>query len=271
MSRRLGQHFLSDKSAAKAIVASAGITSRDAVLEIGPGRGALTGMIADAAGDVAAVELDAELCCLLEKKFAQRKNLRIIRGNFLEVDFDRVFPGWEGPAAGKVKVIGNIPYYITSPILEKLFNWSGSLDSVVMTVQKEVAERMCSGPGSKRYGALSVFVGSNAEAKIIMHIGRESFSPPPEVDSAAVRMVMTGSNPFSGDDKKLFSRFVKSMFAQKRKMVHNALQRAAPLEKLRAAAVLKEAGIEPSHRPEQLSAGDYILLFNKMREMKSEN
>ncbi len=267
MSRRLGQHFLEDKAAARGIVAAAGLKESDSVLEIGPGRGALTGIIAEAVGDIAAVELDENLCALLERKFALRKNVRIIRGNFLDAEFGRLFP----PGAAGIKVLGNIPYYITSPILEKLFGWRDKLDCVVLTVQKEVAERMCSGPGSKRYGALSVFVGLNAAAEIVAEIGRDSFSPPPDVDSAAVRMDIRKNPPVPEGERKYFSRFIKSMFAQKRKMVHNALQRAAQLEKEEAARLLEEAGIEGTLRPECLSVGQYASLFKIVMEKKGEN
>ena len=267
MSRRLGQHFLEDKAAARAIVAAAGLRECDAVLEIGPGRGAITGIIAESAGDLAAVELDESLCRLLERKFARRKNVRIVRGNFLDAEFDRIFPG----GADKVKVLGNIPYYITSPILEKLFGWRNKLDSIVLTVQKEVAERMCSGPGSKRYGALSVFVGSNATAEIVAELGRECFSPPPDVDSAVVRLAVRENTPVAEDEREFFSRFVKSMFAQKRKMVHNALQRAARLEKDEAGLLLEDCGIEGTLRPERLSVEQYAFLFKKVTEKKGEN
>lgn len=267
MSRRLGQHFLADKAAARRIVGAAGLESGDRVIEIGPGRGALTNIIAESAADVAAVELDEGLCGLLEKKFEARENVRIIRGNFLDAEFGRIFPS----RPGKVKVLGNIPYYITAPILEKLFGWRDRIDCVIITVQKEVAERMCAGPGSKIYGALSVFAGLNTEAEIVMEIGRECFAPPPDVDSAAVRMKIRENPPIHGGESEFFSRFVKSMFAQKRKMVHNALQRAVRLEKDAAGLLLEEAGIDGTLRPERLSVEQYVFLFRKIREKCGEN
>ncbi len=265
MSRRLGQHFLNDESAAGRIVASAGITRADRVLEIGPGKGALTSIIAREAGDVAAVEIDENLCGVLSRKFAGRENVRIICGDFLDVDLNGIFPA----PGKKLKVLGNIPYYITSPILEKLFSMREGIGLIVLTVQKEVAERMCSGPGSKRYGALSVFVASNAKAGVIAEIGRGSFSPPPGVDSAAVRMEVLEKPPVSGGERKFFSGFVKSMFAQKRKMLHNALQRAALLEKDEAVRILVEAGVDPALRPERVSVEQYVFLFRKIMEKKN--
>jgi 16S rRNA (adenine1518-N6/adenine1519-N6)-dimethyltransferase len=264
MKSRLGQHFLADEAAARQIVAAAELDGSGAVLEIGPGKGVLTGIIAEGAGDVAAVELDEGLCALLEKKFMRRGNIRIIRGSILDADLGRIFPG----RSGKVKVIGNIPYYITSPILEKLFLWREGIELAVLTMQKEVAERMCSGPGSKTYGALSVFAASNCRAGIIARISRESFSPPPEVDSAVVRIAMREKPVVCPSEAVFFSRFVKSMFAQKRKMVHNALQRAARLEKDGAARLLAEAGVDGTLRPERLSVGQYALLFKKVMESK---
>ncbi len=267
MSRRLGQHFLADKAAAQSIVEAAGLEAGDSVIEIGPGRGALTGIIAESGADVAAVELDEALCGLLEKKFASRGNVRIIRGDFLEAEFGHIFPG----RPGKVKVLGNIPYYITAPILEKLFGWRDRLDCVIITVQKEVARRMCAGPGSKIYGALSVFTGSNTKAEIVLEIGRECFSPAPDVDSAAVRMQIRENPPVAGAESEIFSRFVKSMFAQKRKMVHNALQRAVRFDKDAAGLLLREAGIDGTLRPERLSVDEYVFLFRKIREKSGED
>ncbi len=264
MRKRFGQHFLHDKGIARKIVEAAMLGPGDRVLEIGPGRGELTGFISEAAGEVSAVEIDLDLCRLLDRKFKGKENVRIIRGNFLDKDLKSIFP----EAGTPVKVLGNIPYYITTPIIEKLFGWRDAVDSAVITVQKEVAERMCAGPGSKKYGALSVFVACNSSAQLVRMIKRDCFSPPPEVDSAVVRLVMREDAVFPGGENEFFSRFVKSMFAQKRKMVHNALRRAASLEKDEADAALARAGIDGSLRPERIPFEQYVSLFKILGEPK---
>jgi len=270
MKKRLGQHFLIDAHIAQLIVGAAGLTRNDAVVEIGPGRGELTGLIAREAGSVAAVELDGKLCALLRKKFAGGDNVKIINRDFLDIGFEDIFPACAGHFEGAVKVIGNIPYYITAPILTKLFEWKKYLSRVVLTVQKEVAERMAAPPGRKIYGALSVFVQFNSRIRQVMVINRECFRPAPDVDSAVVVMEMFKEPPFAVKDEAVFSGFVKSMFASKRKMVHNALAIASCMNREEARAVLNEVDIDPGRRPETLSVSDYVKLFNRARERELE-
>ncbi|MCX5712651.1 MAG: 16S rRNA (adenine(1518)-N(6)/adenine(1519)-N(6))-dimethyltransferase RsmA, partial [Candidatus Omnitrophica bacterium] len=176
--KSLGQNFLIDTRARKKIVDACAIKNSETVIEIGPGKGAITGLIAERAKQTFAIEIDARFYAALNASFLMNPKVKIIHADFLDIDLTQFFP-----EAEKVKIIGNIPYYITTPIIERLLEYSPRISSVWLTVQKEYAHRVCAEPGSKEYGSLTCFIRYHAKPKAVFNIKNTSFFPVPKVDS----------------------------------------------------------------------------------------
>src|SRR5947209_6372047 len=267
---KLGQHFLIDPAAAMHIVEALGDLSQSTVLEIGPGRGGLTSSLSRRARRVIAVETDRVLAAQLRMNFSLVPNLEIIEGDILAVDFDTLFgpkPGSTRPgmeqAPEKVRVVGNLPYFITSDILLRLFEYRKYFEVLVLMVQKEVADRLAARPGISEYGLLSATAQLYARVEKLFTLPPGSFSPPPKVHSTVVRLVLSPRLEKLRVGEAEFMRFLKLSFAQKRKTLWNNLRaRYAPEDLKRA---MTKAKIEPAIRAEALTLEESASLFRELR------
>ncbi|NLC03002.1 MAG: 16S rRNA (adenine(1518)-N(6)/adenine(1519)-N(6))-dimethyltransferase RsmA, partial [Tissierellia bacterium] len=239
------------------IVAQANITSEDYVLEIGPGMGTLTEELALNAKKVVAVELDKSLLPILDETVGKYENLEIISGDILDVDLDKLIQ--ERLNGGPVKVVANLPYYVTTPIVGKLIESGANIDSIIVMVQKEVAERMAAGPGSKTYGSLSVFVNFYTIPEILVKVPKTVFMPQPKIDSAVIRLKMKEQLP--DVDREQFFKVVKAAFSKRRKTIFNALSTYGfDLEREEFRKYLLKAEIKLEERAENLSVEDFIKI-----------
>ncbi len=255
MSKRMGQNFLIDGNVVDGIVAAAKVEHGDAVLEVGPGIGTLTQGLAEAGAAVTAVELDRRLPAVLAKTLAGYDNVKIVQGDILKIDISREIN------RGRYKVVANLPYYITTPIIMKFLEERLPVELLVTMVQKEVAERMVASPGGKEYGALSVAVQYYTEPEIMFIVPPTAFIPPPAVESAVIRCTVRTEPPVRVASEKMFFRVVKAAFAQRRKTLANALK-AGGLDKAAVDEVLAKAGIDGLRRGEQLSLDEFAAVAN---------
>lgn len=256
-SKSLGQNFLIDGNIVRKIVAQANITSEDYVLEIGPGMGTLTEELALNAKKVVAVELDKSLLPILDETVGKYENVEIISGDILDVDIHKLIT--EKLNGGPVKVVANLPYYVTTPIVGKLIESGANIDSIIVMVQKEVAERMAAGPGSKTYGSLSVFVNFYTIPEIVIKVPKTVFMPQPKIDSAVIRLKMKKQLP--DVDKEQFFKVVKAAFSKRRKTIFNALSTYGfDLEREEFKEYLLKADIKLEERAENLSVEDFIKI-----------
>ncbi len=254
MSKKLGQNFLIDEHVVNSIVEAAGIKPGDAVLEIGPGIGTLTQGLAEAGAHVTAVEIDRRLLEVLSKTLEGYENVRVVHGDILRVNIT------ETVGVPQYKVVANLPYYITTPIIMGLLEAKMPIDVLVTMVQKEVAQRMVASPGTKDYGALSVAVQYYTKAEIMFVVKPDSFIPPPSVDSAVIRCTVLDKPPVEVDEK-IFFRVVRAAFAQRRKTLFNTLKTTGvPVETLKG--ILESAGIDGNRRGETLSIDEFAALSN---------
>jgi 16S rRNA (adenine1518-N6/adenine1519-N6)-dimethyltransferase len=255
---KLGQHFLVDDAAAMRIVEALGDISHTTVLEIGPGRGALTSLLARRARRLIAIELDRVLAAQLRMNFGLTPNVEIIEGDVLAIDFHTIFgqkpgltrPGME-PAPQAVRVVGNLPYFITSDILFRLFSYRQYFETIVLLVQREVAERLVASPGKSEYGVLSATTQLYARAENLFTLAPDSFSPPPKVYSSVVRLTMAPRIDELRVPEDALIQFLRLAFGQKRKTLWNNLKSDYDPAILRVA--LAQAGVKPTVRAEALS------------------
>ena len=254
--KSLGQNFLHDASLLSAIVAAASVQEHDNVLEIGPGLGALTQHLSDAAARVVAVELDQRLLPVLEEQIGNRSNVEIVHGDVLAHD-PRAWFGDE-----PYKVVANVPYYITGAILEHVLGRKNKPEVMVITVQKEVAERIAAQPGDMTLLAVSVQI--YGAVQIVREISAGSFWPRPDVDSAILRFDLIADHALSADEEKLFFRLVRVGFSQKRKQLQKNL-RALGFERNEIVALLQSTGISPQRRAETLSIEEWLKLQDAVR------
>ena len=256
-SKHFGQNFLIDENILRQIVAAAQVGSTDLVLEIGPGVGALTQALAQVAGRVVAVEIDAGLFPLLEEVLAPYDNVELLCGDFLKLDQDKLFTRGQS-----LKVVANLPYYITSPILMALLEGPLHLDCIVVMVQKEVAQRLVAQPGTKAYGVLSVATQYYAVPEIVKVVPPTVFIPRPAVESAVVRLMIHRKPPVDVGDKRVFFRVVRGAFGQRRKTLGNSLatEFADVFSKEQIANFLITADIAPQRRGETLALEEFARL-----------
>ncbi|HVZ61972.1 MAG TPA: 16S rRNA (adenine(1518)-N(6)/adenine(1519)-N(6))-dimethyltransferase RsmA [Terriglobales bacterium] len=266
---KLGQNFLSDEAAAIRIVKALGDTSTRTVLEIGPGKGVLTGLLAQGASRLIAIELDRVLAAQLRMNFSTYPNVEIIEGDVLSIDLETVFrrrPGplslMEPPSLERVRVIGNIPYYITSGILLHLFTFHRVIESVVIMVQREVADRVAAKPGTSEYGLLSATAQLYAQVENLFTLPPEAFSPPPKVHSSVLRLTMDPQIEKLQVEEKSFIEYLTLSFAQKRKTLVNNLKTRYEDGAIRLA--LKEAGVRADARAESLSLDKAAAIFRHL-------
>ena len=251
----IGQHFLVDRAALAAIVDAARIAADDDVLEIGPGPGVLTAALADRARSVTAVEIDERMVAVLGDALGERDNVRVIRADALDVDLYAL--GERAPT----RIVANLPYQITSPLLMRLLSDPRRPALMVVLVQEEVARRIVAQPGEARErGFLSVFVQSFATPSIVRRVPARSFRPPPRVDSAVVALQPYSAPAFAPLDQQRFLALVSNAFRHRRKQLRGALGFEAAVARDRADAALRAAGIDPARRPEELSVAEWIAL-----------
>lgn len=254
-SKSLGQNFLTDPEVIGAIVSGAEISRGDLVLEIGPGLGVLTDAAAKKAGKVIAVELDRDLIPILTFTLQGHDNIKIINQDILKTNINKLIEEEREDFSG-IKIVGNLPYYITTPILMKLLEENVKADSITIMMQKEVAERIKAEPGGKTYGALSVAVQYRCETEIIAEVPKESFYPAPKVDSEVLKLTVLDEPVVKPKSEELFFRTVKAGFSQRRKTILNSLT-AAGYNKDEIKKALKNVGIESIRRAETLSLVDF--------------
>ena len=258
--KKFGQNFLIDGHVLDKIIAGAGVTKDDMVLEIGPGIGTMTQYLAEAAGKVVAVEIDRNLLPILQETLADYDNVKVIHADVLSLDLEKLVQEENG--GRPIKVVANLPYYITTPIIMALFEQHVPLANVTVMVQKEVAARMKSGPGSKDYGALSLAVQYYAEPYIVANVPCNCFMPRPNVDSAVIRLTRYEEPPVQVKDEKMLFKIIRASFNQRRKTLQNGLNNSSELNftKDQIAAAIAEAGFSPSVRGEALTLEQFAKL-----------
>lgn len=260
-SKSLGQNFLIDGNIVRKIVEKANIGPEDYVLEIGPGIGTLTEELALKAKKVVAIELDKDLLPILDETLSQYENVEIIHGDVLKVDLKKIME--EKLDNKRVKLVANLPYYVTTPIITKLLESDLNLDSIIVMVQKEVAERMGAKAGGKEYGSLSVFVSFFSQAEIIINVPKTVFMPQPKVDSAVIKLDIKKELPDIDRDK--FFKVVKAAFSKRRKTLLNALSSYGfNIDKETIKETLEKLNIKPEVRAENLSVEDFIKISKSL-------
>ena len=255
--KRLGQHFLADHTALERIADALGPTPSDTVVEIGPGRGALTDVLCERAGRVVAIEIDRDLVPYLRNRYAEKGNVEIIERDVLEVQLGDV-------AGGPYLLAGNVPYYITTPILFHALEPPRPARAVYL-VQREVAERVVAPPGSKTYGALSVNVQGFAHAELVGRVPPGAFRPPPAVESAILRVIPRDDPVVPDESADAFRTLVQEAFSLRRKQMRRVIRTVASMDAEAADAVLAAAAIDPEARPETLSPADFARLLHALR------
>lgn len=260
--KKFGQNFLIDSHVLDKIIQTADVTKEDMVLEIGPGIGTMTQYLAEAARQVIAVEIDANLIPILKETLDGYKNVSIIHQDILKVDIRHLAETGNG---GKpIKVVANLPYYITTPIIMGLFEQHVPIKTLTVMVQKEVASRMKSGPGSKDYGALSLAVQYFAKPYLAANVPPNCFIPRPAVGSAVIRLTCHEKPPVNVEDEKLMFSLIRASFNQRRKTLQNGLSNSPDIfyTKEQIAEAIKEAGLSPSVRGEALTLQQFAELAN---------
>jgi 16S rRNA (adenine1518-N6/adenine1519-N6)-dimethyltransferase len=266
---KLGQNFLADRNFAVKIVEAAGDISQKRVVEIGPGRGVLTDLLAQRAGRVIAIEIDRVLSAQLRMRYALRENVEIIEGDILKIDLGTVLGPRPGALAGvtprqpePVRVIGNIPYFITSDILLRLFAFHPLFDSIVIMVQKEVADRIAAKPGTRDYGLLSATAQLYAKVENLFTLPPGAFNPPPKVHSSVIRLTISPQFDKLKVSEREFIDFLKLSFGQKRKTLVNNLKSKYDSAAIQAA--MKKAGVRADARAEALPLEKAASIFRQL-------
>ena len=258
--KKYGQNFLIDTHVLDKIIGAAQIGPDDFVLEIGPGIGTMTQYLAEAAREVVAVEIDTKLIPILQDTLKEYDNVTVLNEDILKVDIRKIAEEKNG---GKpIKVVANLPYYITTPIIMGLFESEVPLDSITVMVQKEVADRMQVGPGTKDYGALSLAVQYYAEPYIVANVPPNCFIPRPAVGSAVIRLTRYQEKPVKVNDASFMFKIIRASFNQRRKTLQNGLYNSSELRipKEKTVAALEEMGLTPTIRGEKLSLEEFAQL-----------
>jgi len=264
-SKSLGQNFLVDKNIVDHIVDGAGIGPDDLAIEIGPGMGVITSEAAQRAAKVVAVEIDKSLIPILKETLAEHDNVDVINQDILKTDVNEIIEKYgEGRTAKNIKIIGNLPYYITTPIIMKILEDGVPASSITIMMQKEVAERINAKPGTKDYGALSVAVQYYCDTQIVANVPKEAFMPQPKVGSTVLRLDIREDRLVELKDKDVFFQVVKAGFGQRRKTLSNSLMRVSGITKEIVKDALEAAGIEPGRRAETLDLYEFAKLSNEV-------
>lgn len=267
--KKFGQNFLIDTHVLDKIIRSAEVTKDDCILEIGPGIGTMTQYLAESAGRVVAVEIDANLIPILKETLAGYDNVTVLHGDILKTDIQKLTEEYNG--GRPVKVVANLPYYITTPIIMNLLEGGAPVENITVMVQKEVADRMQTGPGSKDYGALSLAVQYYAEPYIVANVPPNCFMPRPNVGSAVIRLTKRKEPPVQVSDPELMFRLIRASFNQRRKTLLNGLSNAAelPFSREEVAAALEDLGLAAAVRGETLTLAQFAALAEKLGRRRS--
>ena len=253
--KRFGQHFLHDPRVVAGILRAMDPRPGQTVVEIGPGLGALTLPLLERLGELHVVELDRDLVPELEARAAGRGRLHVHQADATRFDFAAL-----APPGGRIRVVGNLPYNVSTPLLFHLLDQLAAIEDMHLMLQKEVVQRMAASPGGKDYGRLSVMVQWRCAVEPLFHVGPGAFRPPPKVTSTVVRLVPHARPPFEVRDPALFARVVAAAFSQRRKTLRNALASLAPPERIAA------AGLDPGDRPERVPPEGFARLANLLAE-----
>ena len=268
--KSFGQNFLTDLNVLKNIVEAADITANDNVIEIGPGIGALTEQLAQAAGEVLALEIDQDLIPVLKEVLSPYDDVKVINQDVLQANLPELIKKEFKDPSRPIKVVANLPYYITSPILMNLLASPVEWATICVMMQKEVAQRLTAKPGTKQYGALTLAIEYQMQAKIAFDVSRKVFVPAPNVDSAIVVLTpRTNPLPVQPFDKQKLFGFIRGCFAHRRKSLWNNLQSVIgkdPAAKEKMTAVLNQLDISPQIRPEKLTLEQFIELANALHQ-----
>ncbi len=264
IAKKYGQNFLVDKNVIDKIVESLDISSDDLVVEIGPGLGVLTQEICKEANEVIAIEIDEKLLPILNHELKDKKNLKIINDDFLKTDLETLLAEHKEK---NVKFVGNLPYYITTPIIMKILESKVPYCSLTIMVQKEVGERILSNPGSKNYGALTVACQYYANVANIIDVSREVFYPKPNVDSSVIQLKYN-KQKVDVENERFYFECVRASFSQRRKMISNSLSNVSGVMREDVYEALESLNIQPSRRAETLSVHEFADIANKLYSIK---
>ena len=268
--KKFGQNFLIDSNILESIVSAADITKDDFVLEIGPGIGTMTQYLCEAARQVVAVEIDKMLIPILKDTLSEYDNVEVINQDVLKLDIKAL--AQEKNNGKPIKVVANLPYYITTPIIMGLFESKVPIESITIMVQKEVADRMHTGPGSKDYGALSLAVQYYADAKVQLNVSASCFMPRPNVDSAVIKLT-AHEKPVVDVDETLMFKVIRASFNQRRKTLVNGLKNSSELDYTKEEIVqaIKAIGKEENIRGEKLTLEEFAALSNSLKVVRKMN
>ncbi|MBQ3612020.1 MAG: 16S rRNA (adenine(1518)-N(6)/adenine(1519)-N(6))-dimethyltransferase RsmA [Firmicutes bacterium] len=264
LSKSLGQNFITDKSVIERIVEGSDVGEDDLVIEIGPGIGVLTAEAAESAAKVVAIEIDKKLIPILAETLAEYDNIRVINQDILKTDINEIIREEReaGSFTGGVKIMGNLPYYITTPIIMGILEKGVEADSITIMMQKEVADRIKAAPGGKIYGAISAAVQYYCEVEQVASVPKEVFVPRPKVDSAVLKLSIRKERPVDLIDEKSFFACIKAGFGQRRKTLLNSLTGVNGLPKEDIKEILEAAGVDPARRAETLDINEFAAIAN---------
>jgi 16S rRNA (adenine1518-N6/adenine1519-N6)-dimethyltransferase len=248
--KRFGQHFLTDPGVIEAIISAVAPREGDVIVEIGPGRGAITRSLAVRAGALHAIELDRDLAASLRREFDTGTNVTIHEADALNFDF--------GGLGESLRIVGNLPYNISTPLLFHLISYRKHIVDMYFMLQKEVVDRMAAGPGSKTYGRLSIMLGCHFQIDALFDVDRQAFDPPPDVTSAVVHLAPVPAGTFVIENEERFTELVAQAFSQRRKTIRNSLR------ELVDETMLESVGIDPGLRAEAIAIADYVRLANAL-------
>lgn len=256
--KKLGQNFLINEEIINQIIEKANVNKNDTIIEIGPGLGSLTAKLLENANKVIAIELDSNMSNILKERFCLYDNFELIEKDVLKVDLNEIVEKYDS-----VKVVANLPYYITTPIIMKLLEERLKLKSITVMVQKEVGERFCAVPNSKEYGAITISINYYTKPEIIINVPKENFEPMPEVDSCVIKLDVRNVPPVELKNEKDFFNLIKAGFSQRRKTINNSLA-SMGISKEKIKNVLEKLGIDSKLRAENLTMEQFADISNNM-------
>lgn len=256
--KKLGQNFLINEEIINQIIEKADVNKNDTIIEIGPGLGSLTAKLLENANKVIAIELDSNMSNILKERFCLYDNFELIENDVLKVNLNEIIEKYES-----VKVVANLPYYITTPIIMKLLEERLKLKSITVMVQKEVGERFCAVPNSKEYGAITISINYYTKPEIIIDVPKENFEPMPEVDSCVIKLDVRNVPPVELKNEKDFFNLIKAGFSQRRKTINNSLA-SMGISKEKIKSVLEKLGIDSKLRAENLTMEQFADISNNM-------
>ena len=256
--KKLGQNFLINEEIINQIIEKADVNKNDTIIEIGPGLGSLTAKLLENANKVIAIELDSNMSNILKERFCLYDNFELIENDVLKVNLNEIIEKYES-----VKVVANLPYYITTPIIMKLLEERLKLKSITVMVQKEVGERFCAVPNSKEYGAITISINYYTKPEIIIDVPKENFEPMPEVDSCVIKLDVRNVPPVELKNEKDFFNLIKAGFSQRRKTINNSLA-SMGISKVKIKNVLEKLGIDSKLRAENLTMEQFADISNNM-------